>query len=153
MSENTDDAKKEFAPITTQEELDKIVGSRVMRERDKYRDYEELKTAAQELAKLKDENKSELEKAISRAEKAEKELTSLQHEKQLSDVAKEVSKETGVPLEALRGNSKEELLEHASLLKQYMKKDSVPYVASDGNKPTSDAAKTHGELFASLFNH
>lgn len=150
MSENTDGAK-EFAPITTQEELDKIVGNRVMRERDKYKDYEELKNAAEELAKLKDANKSELEKAISRAEKAEKELTSLQHEKQLSNEAKEVSKETGVPLEALRGSSREELLEHANLLKQYMKKDSVPYVGSDGTKPSSDAAKSNGEVFATLF--
>ncbi len=77
MPENTEDVKEEFTPITTQEDLDKIIGKRVMRERDKYKDYDKYKSAAEELDKIKEANKSDLEKATSRAEKAEKELASL----------------------------------------------------------------------------
>ena len=152
MPENTEDVKEEFTPITTQEDLDKIIGKRVMRERDKYKDYDKYKSAAEELDKIKEANKSDLEKATSRAEKAEKELASLKSAQELSKAAKEIAKETGVPAEALRGSTREELAEHAAQLQTLLHKGSIPYVDSDGKKPSSGAAKSNAQVFAELFN-
>ena len=39
----------EFKPIETQEELDHIIKERIRREREKFSDYEELKTRVSEL--------------------------------------------------------------------------------------------------------
>lgn len=137
-----------FSPITTQEELNKIVGNRVMREREKYKDYEQFKSAAEELAKIKEANKSDLEKANSRAEKAEKELNDLKHEKQVNQWVREVAKETGIPESALRGQTKEELLAHAEALKQAFKSSNA-YVGSDGKRPETSAEQ--GDPIRKLF--
>lgn len=153
MPENTDGSKQEeFEPITTQEELDKIIGKRIMRERDKYKNFDEYKNAAKELAQIKEANQSELEKATSRAEKAEKELESLKHAKELSDIAKEVSQETGVPADALRGSTREELQDHAKLLQKYMKEDAAPYIGSDGKKPEASEQHSAAEAFEALLD-
>lgn len=58
----------------TQEELDAIVQKRLAKERAKYSDYEELKSAAEKLRDIEDANKSELEKATERATALEAEL-------------------------------------------------------------------------------
>lgn len=57
-----------FKPITSQEDLDRIVQARVARAEAKYADYDELKAKWQE---IEDSSKSELEKATARAEAAE----------------------------------------------------------------------------------
>lgn len=131
--------QQEFSPITTQEELDRIIGKRVMREREKFKDYEQFKGAAEELAKIKEANKSDLEKATSRAEKAEEELNALKHEKEINQWVKEVAKETGVPEAALRGETREELMAHAEILKPYFEKSNV-YVGSDGKRPEANVS-------------
>lgn len=57
-----------FKPITSQEDLDRIVQARVARVESKYADYEDLKAKWQE---IEDSSKTELEKATARAEAAE----------------------------------------------------------------------------------
>lgn len=76
-SESTSAAGAEFTAITTQADLDKIIGERVARERGKYLDYEDLKTKAAEFDKLADANKSEIEKANERASAAEAEVAAM----------------------------------------------------------------------------
>lgn len=53
----------------TQTDLERIVGERLARERSKYGDYDQLKTAAEELAKIKESQASETEKALKTAAK------------------------------------------------------------------------------------
>lgn len=65
---------KQFDAITSQEDLDRIVQDRIARERKKFADYEEAKAAQKKLAELEEANKSELEKAVARAEAAEAKL-------------------------------------------------------------------------------
>lgn len=60
-----------FTPIASQADLDRIVQARIARVEAKYSDYEELKNRVQE---VEDANKSELERAIARAEAAEQQL-------------------------------------------------------------------------------
>jgi hypothetical protein len=57
----------------SQEEVDRIVGDRLARDRQKYADYDDLKAKAAKLDDLEAANKTELERAIARAEKAEQE--------------------------------------------------------------------------------
>lgn len=73
-SGTTSTAGDTFTPITSQADLDKLIGSRVERERAKYADYPDLKTKAAEFDKLADANKSEIEKANEKAAAAQAEV-------------------------------------------------------------------------------
>ena len=61
-------------PGTSQASLDKIVQTRLARERNKYTDYEDLKAKAAKFDEIVEANKTELEKAVERAEAAETQL-------------------------------------------------------------------------------
>ena len=69
--------ESDFKPITTQQDLNRIVSERLSRERAKYSDYESLKAKAAKFDEAEEASKTELEKAQSRAEKAEAKLKSL----------------------------------------------------------------------------
>lgn len=56
-----------FTPPSSQEELDRIITSRLAREREKFSDYEALKTKASELDTLREQQMSENERAIAEA--------------------------------------------------------------------------------------
>lgn len=59
----------EFTPITSQEELDKRIGPRLAREREKFADYAELKKKADAHDKALEDAKTEQEKAVDAARK------------------------------------------------------------------------------------
>jgi len=58
----------------SQAEVDRIVGERVGRERQKYADYNELKQAKERLDEIEQANATEAEKAAKRADQAEEKL-------------------------------------------------------------------------------
>jgi len=58
----------------TQADLDRIVGERLAREREKYADYDQLKAASEDLRKLKEAQMSELDKAKAAAAELEAKL-------------------------------------------------------------------------------
>lgn len=70
-SETTPGAGDGFKPITSQDELNRIIGERVKRA--KPADYDELKAKAARLDEIEQANKSEIEKANDRVAKAEAE--------------------------------------------------------------------------------
>lgn len=72
--------KSGFTPPATQEELNRIIADRISREKAKFADYNDLKTKAAEFDKLADAQKSETQKALERAEAAERALASTQSE-------------------------------------------------------------------------
>ena len=94
----------------------------------------ENKSAAEELAKLREAEKTERDAR----EKAEEELSQLRHERDLSKWASEVSSETGVPASVLRGDTLEELRAHAEQIR-----GSIPIypVVPEGNKKTPTVTK------------
>ena len=59
----TSTAGDEFTPITSQDDLNKVIASRLERERSKFGDYEDLKAKAARLDEIEAASKSELEKA------------------------------------------------------------------------------------------
>lgn len=97
-----------FTAPTTQAEFDAMVKDRLKREQAKYADYTELKTKASEFDKLADAQKTETQRAVERAELAEKALLVKESEAlRLSVIAKH-----SIPSEYqdfVSGNSEDEL--------------------------------------------
>lgn len=132
-----------YTPPATQADLDRIVENRLQRERAKYADYEQYKADSAKLGTVvaeRDELKNQLDTA-------NKELGTLRGEKQVREWAQEVSQETGVPADVIRGNTKEEMLAHAQSLEKYVNV-SAPVVGSDGKSPNSSAATSTRDMFA-----
>lgn len=132
-----------YTPPATQADLDRIIEGRLSRERAKYADYDQLKADSEQLGTVvaeRDDYKSQLDTA-------NKELETLRQEKQVHEWAAEVAQETGVPAEALRGETKEEMAAHAATLKKYMS-GSAPVVPGDGKSPSAQAATSPRDQFA-----
>ena len=83
-----------FEPITTQDDLDRIISARLSREREKYADYDALKAAAAEGAE-----------AIAERDSLRAELTSAQREA--------IAAATGVPVDLVVGDTAEAMQAHA----------------------------------------
>lgn len=124
-----------FTAITTQEDLDKVIGARLAREREKYADYDDLKAAASKLAE------------------AEARLAQIDAKAALDKVRNDVAQEAGVPAELLRGSTKDELAAHASAIAEALKaRPSVPVIPTQGATPgVSDADSARRAFAQKLF--
>lgn len=67
-------AADEFKPITSQDDLNKVIADRVARERAKYADYKDVKAKAARLDEIEQANQTEAEKAAARVAELEAEL-------------------------------------------------------------------------------
>lgn len=120
-----------FTPITTQEELDKVIGARLAREREKFADYDDLKAAASKLAE------------------AEARLSQIDAQAALDKIRNDVAQEVGVPADLLRGSTKDELAAHASALAEALKaRPSVPVIPTQGATPSVSDADSARRAFA-----
>lgn len=108
----------------TQADLDKIVKDRLERERQKFADYTDLKSKAQQLDELKEANKTDQEKLEGRATKAEQRATELETKLARYEVAAEKNL-PGELAEFLTG-SKEEMAAKADTLLERLKTDDDP---------------------------
>jgi hypothetical protein len=78
-----------YTPPATQEDLNKIIDERLKRERSKFADYSDLKSKASQFDELAEAQTSETQKALERAEAAERALTEARTESlRLSVIAK-----------------------------------------------------------------
>lgn len=156
----------EFTPPASQEELDRIIADRLSRQeakiRGEYAGFDDLKAKAAEFDKLADANKAELQKAQDRAAAAEKERDDLKaareaeeaeqaQAKQIAEWAAEVSKQTNVPAEALRGSTKEELQAHAEELKPLVVAQKNGIVPTVGKTPTNEPSTDERAAVRALF--
>lgn len=148
MAEETQNAENtlEEAKTFTQAELDEIVKKRVAKEKSKFADYDKYKADSEELLKLKEANKTELEKAKDKAAKAEAERDALVAEKNILNWKSAASKKYGVPIDIIEGSSEESINAHAEKLAKYLKNDAAPIVHSDGKKPKNEGM-SNAELF------
>lgn len=69
----TTPAADEFKPITSQNDLNRVIDERLKRERAKFADYKDVKAKAAKLDEIEQANLSELEKANGRITAAERE--------------------------------------------------------------------------------
>lgn len=133
------EGKSEFQPITSQDELNRVIGERIARERSKYSDYDELKAKATKLDEVEEKNKTELQRATERASAAEKRAAEFEAREQRAAWATEVATATGVPAEVLRGSTREEIEAHAETLKPHFKPaPKQPRTATPVGRPAAD---------------
>ena len=86
----------------SQADVDRMIADRLAREQKKYADYGDLKAAKEELDKLKEGQKSELEKANAAREKAEakaKEFEAKMKLMELNALKSKLAAEAGIPAE------------------------------------------------------
>lgn len=104
----------------TQTELDKIVSERLARERGKYADYDALKEKAAAYDAAEEAQKTELQKALERAEKAEATAAAYQAADERNKAVKAAAAASGVDADLLammRGDTAEEIAANAAALK------------------------------------
>ncbi|WGH82521.1 hypothetical protein QDX25_05050 [Auritidibacter ignavus] len=109
----------------SQEDVNRIVQERLQRERDKFADYEDLKAAAQRAQELESENQSLADRVAEFEAKEEQ-----------SKLIAEVSEATGVPANALRGTTKDELEAHAEVLKSLVQ-STGPVIPGQEKRPNN----------------
>ena len=119
-------APKAFTAIESQADLDRIIKERLERERAKFADYDDLKSRSEKLDQIEEAAKSELEKAVERANAAEQKAAELAAQSQLSEWRAKVSEETGVPASVLAGSTLEELQAHAEQVQSLMGSTNPP---------------------------
>lgn len=140
-------------PITidSQEQFDGLVKDRLAREKAKYADYDDLKTAAEAFEEQKTALEQQIADAVSRAETAEGKVQEFETEKQISSWRDEVAKAAGVPADALRGSTKEEFEAHAEVLKPLVTAATAgPIVRTVGDSPNPQTSE-ESEFVTSLF--
>lgn len=137
----------------TQAEMDAIIGDRLKRERAKYADYDEVKAKAAKYDEAEEAGKSELQKAVERAEKAEGALKALENERKLAELRAEIAKEQGIEADLLRGTTREELEAHAGQIKAYVgNSQRFPNVPDYGEAKAPAGKKSTASLFAEAVN-
>lgn len=120
----------------TQDELNAKVRDRVGRVQAKYADYDELKAAAAELAKIKDAQKSEAERVAEALETAQREAATARLEAARFRAAAEHGI-TGKYASLLSGSDVDELNQNAELLGELI----AAKTAADAAATSADAAK------------
>lgn len=134
----------------TQDEVNRIVTNRLA----KYSDYETLKAKAEKFDEAEEANKSELEKALEKANKLQTELDDLHKRDEIRAVRDEVSQTTGVPASLLTGNTKEECEVQAKAIAEY-KAQTAPSAypsVKDGGDPQLNVKKSTRDQFADWLN-
>lgn len=138
---NQENQVQEEPRTFTQEELDRIVGERLQRERAKYADFEELKEKAAKFDAAEEAQKSELQKATERAESLQKELDILKHADSVRTIRDKVAAETGVPASLLNADDEEGCKVQAKAILEFAKPQGYPVVKDSGEvRKTSGGA-------------
>lgn len=116
---NEETVNQETNATFTQDDLDRIVGERLSRERAKYADYDALREKAARLDQLEEASKTELQKAQEKAEALQQELDGLKQAAEIRKVRDKVSQETGVPANLLTASTEEDCKAQAEAIKAY----------------------------------
>ena len=134
----------EFKPITTQEELDSIIGERLKRQKEsiskQYTDYEELKTKNVDLEKELTELKKSLESSTSSKTELEKqieELTGKVKAHDLSSLKIKYALENGIPYHLagrISGDDEDSIKADAESLSDFFKSQTPPPPLKDTEK-------------------
>ncbi len=146
--------------IDDQDSFDALVKDRLAREKTKLDEAVSRAEAAEadvaSAAQERDEAVTRATTAEERATAAEGKVQTFESQKQLNDWRAEVAKAAGVPANALRGSTKEELEAHASELKPLITASRGPIIPGQGDVPetkTDTAAAADREFADFLTGH
>jgi gp39 len=148
--EKGDMRMSEFKPITTQEEFDAAIKARLSREKEKYVDYDQLKSRVEELEKENGGLKSTIEATNQSKADADKQLEVLQNQiagYETASLRTRVALQHGLPYDLadrLQGTDEESLKADAERLAGFMKpvskvapvKSTEPIVPKEDNERT-----------------
>jgi len=138
----------------TQEDVNKIVGDRIAREREKFADYDAIKEKAAKFDEMEEANKSELQKAHEKASALQAELDGMKAAEQIRRIRDEVAKETGVPSNLLTADTKEGCGEQAQAIKAYAESNRPGYPSvRDSGEATTSTKGTTKEQFEDWVNN
>ena len=146
-NQNEQGAERTFSQV----DVDRIVADRLLRERQKYVDYDALKDKASKYEQMEEASKTELQKANERAAKLQKELDDLKQAETVRQVRAKVSKETGVPETLLTAGTEEECKAQAEAIKAFAD-PGYPKVKDGGENRPMSTKQTTSEQFADWFN-
>jgi len=145
----------EFQAITSQEDLNRIIGERVKRATAKFADYKDLQTKAAELDQLKSANQTEAERAASRVQELEQQLASTQAESLRLRVATEHGITDADDIELfLTGTDEETLTKQARRLtaREADRKKNGNHVPREGTTPPSGEENSERQFARNLFS-
>lgn len=106
-----------FTAITSQDELNKLIGSRIASVKNQFADYDDLKAKAAKFDEVEQANKTELQKALDAAKAAEDKVAQAEAKTAAAELAVEradVAAAKGVPIAALAGCSTRDEMEKAA---------------------------------------
>ena len=138
----------------TQDEVNAIVGKRLAEEKGKYSDYEDLKAKAAKYDEAEEASKSELQKAMERANNLEAELNGLKKNEAVRQTREKIANETGIPAHLLTGETEEDCKAQAEAIKAFAQPSGYPQVKDGGEVPkiTSGNAKADfAEFISTVF--
>ncbi|OJU39689.1 MAG: hypothetical protein BGN97_00265 [Microbacterium sp. 69-10] len=139
-NEQQQEQPQKFQAITSQEDFDKAIQTRIARERAKYSDYDQLKADAAELATIRDSQKTEAQKLQDERDQAKQEAAT----ERSARLRAEVAADKGVPAALLSGSTQEELEASAAALIAFrgeqQNDSSRLHVENEGNQSKRAAA-------------
>lgn len=143
----------EFKPITTQEEFDAAIKGRLSREKEKYGDYDQLKSRVAELEEENVDLKSTIEATNQSKADADKQLEDMQKQiagYETASLRTRVALQHGLPYDLadrLQGTDEESFKADAERLVGYIKK-SQPVAPIRDSEPVLE--KTENTLYKNL---
>lgn len=121
--------------------------------RDNEKRAKENSDAAKRLKELEDAQKTELQREREAREAAEKAAAELRAERELTQIRAQVSKSTGIPAEVLRGNTQEEIEDHAQSLKALLPEPRKPGQVPAEGRTVSTGSGDPAQQFAELIRN
>lgn len=115
--------------------------------------------AAQRLAEIEEASKTAEQKAAERLAELEQKVTEYETREQVAKWKAEVAEATGVPVDALRGNTLEDIQAHGEQLKALIpteepKKGAIgPYVPAEGTAPRGELGSNAEKFAAAVEAH
>lgn len=153
-TDTTSGGGDEFKPITSQDDLNRIITERISRERSKYSDYADIKAKAEKFDELDAANKSEVERAAEKAAAAERERDEARAEALRLRIATKhgISDPDDIDL-FLTGTDEETLTKQAERLGQRSedRKKNGNRVPREGTTPREPAEDEMREFTRNLF--
>lgn len=116
----------------TQAEVNALINKRFAEIKSKYEDYDVLKEKAEKFDAAEEASKTELQKAMEKADALQAKLNKLEAERAAIEIREKVAKEKGIPAHLLNGNTEEECNAQADDLLAYMHPQGYPEVPDGG---------------------
>ena len=151
----------EFTPITTQEEFDKAIASRLQRERDKavketegkFADYEQIKSDSASWKSKYEEVNGQLTEKNTEVDKLNAQIKA----NETANTRAKVARELGIPFDMadrIKGETEDEMKEDAKILASFVKSSQSAPPLGDPEPPIEQDDKSAGlrEMLKTLTN-